>query len=130
MLKNSSYFGSSGIEYGVGRVPIAGSDFSTYPYSYDDFPGDVTLSNFSLTQEDTLYKVIVFKHLLKRLNNNFANASQIPYINWAKRISSKPIKLFSSPWSAPAWMKSNNDFSGFGKLLPENYQPWADYFVR
>lgn len=37
---------------------MAGSDFSTYPYSYDDFPGDVTLSNFNLTQEDLLYKVI------------------------------------------------------------------------
>ncbi|KAK4037055.1 Glucosylceramidase [Daphnia magna] len=106
----SSYFGTLGIEYGIGRVPIAGSDFSTYPYSYDDFPGDTTLSNFSLTEEDLVFK--------------------IPFINWAKTISSKPIKLFSSPWSGPAWMKSNNDFSGFGHLLPENYQPWAEYFVK
>ncbi|KAI9560631.1 hypothetical protein GHT06_011581 [Daphnia sinensis] len=106
----SSYFGTLGIEYGIGRVPIAGSDFSTYPYSYDDFPGDTTLSNFSLTEEDLVFK--------------------IPFINWAKTISSKPIKLFSSPWSGPAWMKSNNDFSGFGHLLPENYQPWAEYFAK
>lgn len=39
---------------------MAGSDFSTYPYSYDDFPGDVTLSNFNLTREDLLYKVNLF----------------------------------------------------------------------
>ena len=42
----------------------------------------------------------------------------------------KPIRLFASPWSAPAWMKSNNAFSGQGYLLQEYYQVWADYFVR
>lgn len=36
---------------------MAGTDFSTHTYSYDDFPGDDTLSNFSLTEEDFLYKV-------------------------------------------------------------------------
>lgn len=35
-----------------------------------------------------------------------------------------------SPWSAPAWMKSNNEFYGRGHLLEEYYQAWADYFVR
>ena len=57
-IRNRSYFSTSGIEYGIGRVPMAGTDFSTRTYSYDDFPGDVTLSNFSLTEEDLLYKVI------------------------------------------------------------------------
>jgi hypothetical protein len=36
---------------------MAGTDFSTYTYSYDDYPGDVTLSNFSLTEEDLVFKV-------------------------------------------------------------------------
>ena len=41
-----------------------------------------------------------------------------------------PLKLYASPWSAPAWMKSNNALNGIGYLLPEYYQPWANYFVK
>ena len=41
----------------MGRVPIGGTDFSARLYTYDDFPGDVNLSNFSLTNEDLVYKV-------------------------------------------------------------------------
>ena len=52
-----SYYSTDGIEYNIARVPMAGTDFSTRTYSYDDFPGDVTLSNFSLTREDLFYKV-------------------------------------------------------------------------
>lgn len=52
-----SYFSSDGIEYGIGRVPIGGTDFSTYPYTYNDLPGDVNLTSFNLTKEDLFYKV-------------------------------------------------------------------------
>jgi len=55
---------------------------------------------------------------------------KLPYIDWAKNLSEKPIKLFASPWSAPAWMKSNNKLYGKGSLLSEYYQVWANYFVR
>lgn len=105
-----SYFGSEGIEYGLGRVPIGGSDFSTLAYTYDDFPGDNNLANFSLTKEDLFFK--------------------IPYISWAQSFSAKPIKLLASPWSAPAWMKSNGKLNGKGYLLQEYYQVWAEYIAR
>ena len=36
---------------------MAGTDFSTRPYSYDDIPGDIDLLNFTLTKEDLFYKV-------------------------------------------------------------------------
>ncbi len=52
-----NYFGSHGIEYTVGRIPIAGCDFSTYAYSYCDVPNDDNLTHFNLTKEDMLYKV-------------------------------------------------------------------------
>lgn len=39
------------------------------------------------------------------------------------------IKLMGSPWSPPAWMKDNKDTRG-GKLLPENYDVYALYFVK
>ncbi len=44
--------------------------------------------------------------------------------------NSEPLQLFASPWTAPKWMKSNNDYSGQGYLLPEYYSAWANYFVK
>lgn len=38
---------------------MGGTDFSIRAYTYDDFPGDVHLSNFSLAKEDLFYKVII-----------------------------------------------------------------------
>ena len=48
----------------------------------------------------------------------------------ANSLRTKPIDLFASPWTAPAWMKSNNDLIGQGYLLPEYYDVWAKYFVK
>jgi Glycosyl hydrolase family 30 TIM-barrel domain len=58
-----SYYSDEGIEYGIGRIPMAGTDFSTRTYSYDDVEGDVALSNFNLAEEDFVYKVILFIYL-------------------------------------------------------------------
>lgn len=46
-----------GIEYTLGRIPMASCDFSMHPYSYDDNSGDFNLTKFSLTQEDKKFKV-------------------------------------------------------------------------
>ncbi|XP_018563272.1 putative glucosylceramidase 3 [Anoplophora glabripennis] len=105
-----SYFGSSGIEYSLCRVPIGGTDFSTRGYSYDDVEGDVTLEHFALQQDDLDYK--------------------IPFILQAKALRNNNIKLFASAWTAPTWMKTNNDWSGIGSLKDEYYQLWADYILR
>nr|CAD7448937.1 unnamed protein product [Timema bartmani] len=51
-----SYFSPEGLEFNVGRVPIAGCDFSTHTYSYDNVSGDETLQHFKLTKEDFTYK--------------------------------------------------------------------------
>jgi glucosylceramidase len=48
---------ATGVEYTVGRIPMASCDFSTRAYSYDDFPGDLNLTHFSLAKEDIMYKV-------------------------------------------------------------------------
>jgi glucosylceramidase len=49
-----SYFSKDGIGYTVGRVPIAGTDFSLRNYTYEDDPG----KPFKLAIEDYLFKVI------------------------------------------------------------------------
>jgi glucosylceramidase len=40
------------------------------------------------------------------------------------------LDLFVSPWSPPAWMKDNNDMLHGGKLKPEFYDSWANYYVK
>ena len=52
-----AYFSASGIEYNIGRVPMASCDFSTHVYSYDDYDGDFQLKNFSLAKEDLKFKI-------------------------------------------------------------------------
>lgn len=53
----SLIFASLGIEYSLGRIPMASCDFSTHSYSYDDVKNDFELTYFSLAMEDTKYKV-------------------------------------------------------------------------
>ena len=89
---------------------MGGCDFSDRPYTYCDTPDDTTLSSFALTVDDLVYK--------------------IPYVKMAREMSAKDIKMFASPWSAPAWMKTNNAVNGRGFLKTELYQVWADYFVK
>ena len=57
-LRVRSYFSSDGIEYNLCRVPMAGTDFSTRAYSYDDGVADPPLKNFQLQQEDRTFKVL------------------------------------------------------------------------
>jgi glucosylceramidase len=40
------------------------------------------------------------------------------------------LTLFASPWSPPAFMKDNNDILHGGKLKPEFYQSWANYYTK
>jgi glucosylceramidase len=39
------------------------------------------------------------------------------------------IKILGSPWSAPLWMKTNNDTRG-GSLKPEYFDAYTKYFVK
>uniref|UniRef100_A0A0R3RWK4 Glucosylceramidase n=1 Tax=Elaeophora elaphi TaxID=1147741 RepID=A0A0R3RWK4_9BILA len=109
-----SYFGNTGIQYTIGRVPIASTDFSTHVYSYDDSPNDFTLSNFSLTEEDFKFK--------------------IPYIKQAVSLTGGVLKLFASPWSAPGWMKTSGKMVGGGALRGPSDGPyhvtWANHYVK
>jgi glucosylceramidase len=44
------------------------------------------------------------------------------------------LKLFASAWSAPAWMKTNNNITASGRLKGEPggpyYKAWANYFIK
>lgn len=105
-----SYYGSTGIGYTFARIPIAGTDFSTRPYTYDDVAGDITLSHFKLVEEDD-YK-IEYLHDIKSMMPNSDN-----------------LRIFTTSWSAPAWMKNTNSIT-WGTLKKEYYQLYAEYIKK
>nr|CAD7200238.1 unnamed protein product [Timema douglasi] len=105
----SAYFSPEGLEYSFVRVPMGGSDFSTHYYAYDDVVNDSTLRYFNLTEEDYLLK--------------------LPNIKRAQSLSNGKVKLFTTAWSAPDWMK-NIQTNGLSSLKPEYYQLWADYYIK
>jgi glucosylceramidase len=54
----------------------------------------------------------------------------IPMIKAAQQAAGRPIKLLASPWSPPAWMKTNGRMAGGGKLKPVFRKAWAQYYCR
>lgn len=104
-----SYFSNRGSKYALGRVPIGGCDFSKREYTYDDVKDDVLLKHFKLAKEDLDYKIPMMKKALK-LNPN--------------------LKFLAAAWSAPPWMKTNDDYVGLGFLEEEYYQTYSDYLIK
>jgi glucosylceramidase len=100
--------GQAGISYI--RLTVGASDMNSFVFSYDDMPRDMSdwdLKNFSLAQD---------------MNDVVPVMREILAVN-------PDIEILASPWSAPTWMKTNNDVQG-GKLRKECYDVYARYFVR
>lgn len=92
------------------RLSIGASDLSASVSTYDDMPDgqtDPQLKHFSIGEEK--------KDLIPVLK-------KIVALNPA-------IKILGSPWTPPAWMKTNHSFIG-GSLKPEYYGAYAQYFVK
>jgi glucosylceramidase len=105
-------FGTNGKAIGVSylRVSIGSSDMNDHAFTYDDLkPGetDPSLAKFDFGPDKT---------------------SVIPALKEILAINPK-IKILGSPWSAPAWMKTNGNLKG-GNLKPEYYDTYAKYFVK
>lgn len=103
-----AYFGDQGARYSLTRTHMNSCDFSLDNYSYAPVPGDTSLENFSIEED---------------------REDIIPMIKEAMAISSEGFKIISSPWTAPPWMKDNQDWRG-GKLLPKYYDTWAHFFAK
>jgi glucosylceramidase len=105
-------FGTGTGDIGVSylRISIGSSDMNDHAFTYDDLPPgqtDADLKHFSLGPDATTV-VPVLKEILA------INPS---------------IQILGSPWSAPAWMKTNDNLKA-GSLKPEYYDAYAQYFVR
>lgn len=103
-------FGTDSASIGISylRISIGASDMSATAFTYDDVSGtDPTLASFSIAPEMT---------------------DLIPVLKAVLAVN-PAIKIIATPWSAPAWMKSNNSLSN-GSLDTAYYKVYATYFVK
>ncbi len=104
-----AYFDKTkGIGYTLARTNIHSCDFSSGSYTYIT-EGDKELTSFSVEHDKKF---------------------RIPFIKEAIQAAGGTLTLYASPWSPPAFMKDNNNMLRGGKLKPEYYQSWANYYVK
>lgn len=82
-------FSPSESNYTYCRMPIGASDFALNFYSLNDVADDFEMINFSVARD---------RYILMR------------YIKSAQAIQ-PGLKMWASPWSPPAWMKTNNHYA-------------------
>ena len=105
---NAYYDKEKGIGYSLLRTTIHSSDFSSGSYMYIK-EGDASLSTFTI-DHDRQYRLPLLKEAIKTAGGK--------------------ITLYVSPWSPPAFMKSNGSMLKGGTLLPQYYQAWANYYAK
>jgi glucosylceramidase len=92
------------------RISIGASDLNESVFTYNDLPSgqtDVDLANFDLGP-DKMQLIPLLKQI----------------------VAIQPsIKILATPWTAPVWMKTNTHSVG-GRLKPEYFQVYANYFVK
>ncbi|MCV9388148.1 glycoside hydrolase family 30 protein [Reichenbachiella ulvae] len=100
--------GSIGISYL--RISVGASDLDAEVFSYNDLPAgqtDEQQENFSIAHDQEIIIPILKKILA---------------IN-------PDIKIMATPWSPPAWMKTNGSSVG-GRLKEEYYDSYALYLLK
>ncbi len=103
-----AYFGKNGINYTIIRTSIHSSDFGLGSHTYVE-EGDAALKTFSIEKD---------------------KEKRIPFIKRAIELIEDDLVFYASPWSPPAFMKTNKNMLRGGKLLPEFRQAWANYYAK
>jgi glucosylceramidase len=95
------------------RQPMGSSDFvEGNHYTYDDVPAGQT------------------DYALKHFSVGHDRAQILPLLRTALALN-PDVKVIATPWSPPAWMKTNQSLIG-GRLIddPAVYSTYARYFVK
>ena len=95
--------------YTLCRVPMGSSDFGLGNYAHVEQDGDFALASFNIDRDR--------RHLL-------------PFIHAAQAAAGRSLQLLASPWSPPAWMKTNGQMNHGGQLRPECRAAWAQCYVK
>lgn len=96
----------NGMGYDFCRIPMGSCDFALDQYSLSE---KKDLSDFSIERDR--------KYI-------------IPMIKDALAVAGDSLFLFASPWSPPAFMKSNGERLHGGKLLPKFRKAYAECYVK
>lgn len=104
-----TYFSEKQMQYGLIRIHMDSCDFSTEMYEAMSDENDRELKSFSFSRTE--------KYI-------------IPMLEDAKRAAGKKLEIMLSPWSPPAFMKTNGERRFGGELKPGYEGFWADYICR
>lgn len=100
---------ASGNGYTLCRVHMNSCDFALGNYAHAEVADDLLLEHFSIERD---------------------RQALLPFIKAAQAVAATPIKLLVSPWSPPAWMKTNGQMNQGGQLKPDCAAVWAQCYVR
>jgi len=103
------HYGPQGQGYVLARSHLGSCDFSLGHWSLTPTPGDTALAHFDMAMAD--------RYL-------------VPLMKDANRHAQGGLRLMITPWSPPAWMKTNGRMDQGGQLRAEFRGAWADTFVR
>jgi glucosylceramidase len=107
-LLKAYYDAENGIGYSLARTNIHSCDFSSGSYTY-----------VSDESKD-----------LRTFNIDHDRQFRIPMIKAATKAAGGTLLLYASPWSPPPFMKDSKNMLRGGKLLPEYFDAWANYYVK
>ena len=102
----TGYFNpQEGLGYSLCRVHLHSCDFALGNWTCETEPGaDLSLDHY--------------------------RTAILPMIKDAEQALGRSIDLLVSPWSPPAWMKTNNQMNRGGQLKPEYRDAWAQHYVQ
>lgn len=103
------YFGKENMRYNIVRIPIDSCDFSVSHYEADSDEKDEYFEKFS------------FERVEKSI---------LPVLDAAEKECGRKLPIMLSPWSPPAYMKTNGERNHGGTLKQEYAKRWAEYICR
>ena len=104
-----AYFGADAMRYRFVRIPIDSCDFSLSHYEADGEEADEKLEHLSFER--------VEQYIL-------------PMLQDAQKAFGGKLNIMPTSWSPPAYMKTNGQRNGGGKLKDCYRKRWAEYICR
>ena len=133
-------YGEEGANFSLARTVIGSTDFSVEGhFSYADVKDDKSLTHFSIATDSDGFNKEKYSGIQDE------GFDVLPMIKQANDIKRKQkdaaLKIIASAWTAPPWMKDNNDwytsasheneFDGTGGQLKKGYeQCYASYLTK
>lgn len=115
MLKQ--YFDTSNMKYRLVRIPIDSCDFSLEHYEAD---GE-EIDNEKIDENGERFRHFSFERVEKYI---------LPMLDAAEKYYGGRLDIMLTPWSPPAYMKTNGQRNHGGKLKEKYRKRWAEYICR